>query len=165
MSGGPNGGLSLGAPSLPTVTPFSKPLSPAGWAAERLGHSARTRAENGSWACGRFANVSAASSRGQARRFSERVSKAYIEKDQPLLGLTYVATQSPDGKKTFLHLFLPPKGRSVQLPAPADGRRFSSASLLGSGNKVSLSQTETEVVLTLGQADHWDDVDTIIVLE
>ena len=92
-------------------------------------------------------------------------SKAYIEKDQPLLGLTYVATQSPDGKKTFLHLFLPPKGRSVQLPAPADGRRFSSASLLGSGNKVSLSQTETEVVLTLGQADHWDDVDTIIVLE
>ena len=92
-------------------------------------------------------------------------SKAYIEKDQPLIGLKYVATQSPDGKKTFLHLFLPPKDRSFQLPAPADGRRFSSASLLGSGNRVSLRQTETEVVLTLGPADHWDDVDSIIVLE
>lgn len=97
--------------------------------------------------------------------FGTRPSRAYIQKDQPLLGLTYVATESPDGKKTFLHLFLPQRDRSFRLPPPSDGRRFSSASLLDSGNKVSLRQTETEVVLTLDQADHWDDVDTIIVLE
>jgi len=41
-----------------------------------------------------------------------------------LNGLPYVATESPDGKKTFLHLFLPPEDRSFQLPVPADGLVF-----------------------------------------
>jgi len=77
----------------------------------------------------------------------------------------FAATESPDGKKTFLHLFLPPKDRSFQLPVPADGRRFSSARLLDDGRKVSLLQTDTGVRLTLDPADHWDDVDTIIALE
>ena len=98
--------------------------------------------------------------------FGTRPSGAYVVKDrQPLQDLAYVATESPDGKRTFLHLFLPPKDRSLQLPAPADGRRFSSARLLDSGHKVSLLQTDTAVELTLDPADHWDDVDTIFVLE
>lgn len=67
-----------------------------------------------------------------------RPSRAYVTKGvqelpaegQPLNGLSYCATQSPDGKKTFVHVFLPPKERSLQLPVPADGRRFSSAQLL-----------------------------------
>jgi hypothetical protein len=55
-------------------------------------------------------------------------SKAYITLDQtPLIGLQFAATESADGSKTFVHLFMPPKGRSFKLPAPADGRRFSSA--------------------------------------
>jgi hypothetical protein len=105
--------------------------------------------------------------------FGTRPSRAYVTKaaqdwpaeGQPLNGLPYVATESPDGKKTFLHLFLPPKDRSFQLPVPADGRRFSSARLLDNGRKVSLLQTDAGVRLTLDPADHWDDVDTIIVLE
>jgi len=111
--------------------------------------------------------------RAGASLFGTRPSSAYVTKaakdwpaeGQPLNGLPYVATESPDGKKTFLHLFLPPKDRSLQLPVPADGRRFSSAKLLDSGHKVSLLQTDTGVRLTLDPADHWDDVDTIIVLE
>ena len=98
--------------------------------------------------------------------FGTRPSRAYVVKDrQPLEGLAYVATESPDGKRTFLHLFVPPKDRSFQFPAPANGRRFSSARLLDSGHKVSLLQTDTAVGLTLDPADHWDDVDTILVLE
>ena len=97
--------------------------------------------------------------------FQTRPSKAYVVQDQPLVGLPYAATESPDGKQTFLHLFLPPKDRRFQLPVPADGRRFSSARLLDSGRKISLLQTDTGVRLTLDPADHWDDVDTIIVLE
>ena len=103
--------------------------------------------------------------RAGASLFGTRPSRAYMVKDQPLIGLSYVATESPDGKKTFLHLFLPPKGRSFQLPVPADGRRFSTARLLDSGRKVSLLQTDTGVRLTLDAADQWDDVDTIVVLE
>jgi hypothetical protein len=79
--------------------------------------------------------------------------------------LSYCATESPDGKKTFVHVFLPPKERSFQLPVPADGRRFSSAQLLDNGRKVSLLQTDAGVRLTLDPADHWDEVDTTIVLE
>ncbi|MCX6924425.1 MAG: alpha-L-fucosidase [Verrucomicrobia bacterium] len=98
--------------------------------------------------------------------FGTRPSRAYVVKDQQALqGLAYVATESSDGKRTFVHLFLPPRERSFQLPAPADGRRFSSARLLDSGRKVSLLQTDTAVGLTLDPADHWDDVDTIAVLE
>ena len=111
--------------------------------------------------------------RAGASLFGTRPSRAYVTKGAqdwpaegpPLNGLPYCATESPDGKKTFVHVFLPPKERSFQLPVPADGRRFSSARLLDHGRKVSLLQTDAGVRLTLDPADHWDDVDTIIVLE
>jgi hypothetical protein len=111
--------------------------------------------------------------RAGASLFGTRPSRAYVTKGAqdwpaegpPLNGLSYCATESPDGKKTFVHVFLPAKERSFQLPVPADGRRFSSARLLDHGRKVSLLQTDAGVRLTLDPADHWDDVDTIIVLE
>lgn len=40
-----------------------------------------------------------------------------------------------------------------------------STRLLDSGRRVSLLQTDAGVRLTLDPSDHWDDVDTIIVLE
>lgn len=111
--------------------------------------------------------------RAGASLFGTRPSRAYVTQGEqdwpaegpPLNGLSYCATESPDGKKTFVHVFLPPKERSFQLPVPADGRRFSSARLLDTGRKVSLLQTDTGLRLTLDPADHWDEVDTIIVLE
>jgi len=111
--------------------------------------------------------------RAGASLFGTHPSRAYVTKGAqdwpaegpPLNGLSYCATESPDGKKTFVHVFLPPKERSFPLPVPADGRRFSSARLLDHGRKMSLVQTDTGVRLTLDPADRWDDVDTIIVLE
>ncbi len=98
--------------------------------------------------------------------FGTRPGKAYISREgQPLLGTQYVATESPDGKKTYLHVFLPPKGQKLELRAPADKRRFKSARLFSSNHTIGLLQTETAVFLTLKSTDRWDDLDTIIVLE
>ena len=98
--------------------------------------------------------------------FGTRPSKAYVTLNRkPLIGLPYVATESIDGKKTYLHQFMAPKTQELELPAPADGRKFSSAYLLSNHHKIDLKQTENAVRLTLKQKDRWDNVDTIIVLE
>lgn len=98
--------------------------------------------------------------------FGSRPSKAYITLErQPLIGLAHVATESADGTKTYLHQFLSPKTRELELPAPADGRKFTSAHLLGNHHRVELQQTENSVKLSLQLHDRWDEVDTIIVLE
>jgi hypothetical protein len=98
--------------------------------------------------------------------FGTRPSKAYLTLNrQALIGLAYVATESADGKKTYLHQFLPPRTQQLELPAPADGHKFSSAHLLDNNHKVDLQQTDNSIRLSLKQDDRWDDVDTIIVLE
>ena len=98
--------------------------------------------------------------------FDTRPSKAYVTKEeQPLQGSRYLATESRDGKTTYLHVFAPPKNRALKLPSPADGRRFSTARLLAGNGPVALAQTGADVALTLNGASRWDDVDTIIVLE
>jgi hypothetical protein len=98
--------------------------------------------------------------------FGTLPSKAYVTLNkQALVGLAYAATESIDGKKTFVHQFLPPKTQKLELPAPADGRKFSSARLLVNNHKVDLQQTENAVILTLNKSDRWDDVDTIIELK
>ena len=91
--------------------------------------------------------------------------KAWVTlNNQPLVGLAYTATESVDGKTTYLHQFLPPKKQQLELPAPTDGRKFSSARLLVNHHKVDLKQTDKSVILTLNANDRWDDVDTIIEL-
>jgi len=98
--------------------------------------------------------------------FGTRPARAYITKEgQPLLGTQYVATESPDGNKTYLHVFLPPKGQRLELPVPADQRHFNSARLFSNNHKIGLQQTEYAVYLTLNSTDRWEDLDTIIILE
>jgi len=98
--------------------------------------------------------------------FGTRPGRSYITKEgQPLLGTQFVATESPDGKKTYLHVFLPPQGQRLELPLPADKRRFNSAQLFPNNHKIDLEQTENAVYLTLKSADRWEDLDTIIILE
>lgn len=79
-------------------------------------------------------------------------------------GLNPAATESADGKKTYVHLFKPPKGNTFSLPLPADGRRFSSARIIGKRGRVRLNQNETGIIITVKSTDRWDDVDTIIEL-
>ena len=74
----------------------------------------------------------------------------------------YVATESKDGKTTYLHVFLPPQGKTLTLPPPADGRQFKLAQLFLNKNKVNLKQDANGVTLTLQPSDKWDNLDTII---
>ncbi|MDR1525521.1 MAG: alpha-L-fucosidase [Tannerella sp.] len=84
---------------------------------------------------------------------------------QGLLETPCVATESKDGKTTYLHVFFPPKGQTLKLPPPANGYKFKSARLFAGGRKVDLLQDTAGVTLTLPSGDRWDDLDTIIELE
>ena len=75
-----------------------------------------------------------------------------------------VATQSPDGSAVYLHVLKAPIGNSLVLPPPADGKRFSAASLLKTGCVVSLTQEEDHMELVLNLTDKWDCLDTVIKL-
>jgi hypothetical protein len=98
--------------------------------------------------------------------FGTHPSKAFITRDRtPLTGLTFAATESTDGRTTYVHVFLPKKESSLKLPAPADRRRFASARLLNGRHKVTLDQTDSGITLTLTSPDVWDEVDTIIELK
>jgi len=75
-----------------------------------------------------------------------------------------VATQSTDGKYEYLHILKPPSGDVLTIPAPADGKTFSSVVNLLTGRAVSLVQTSSQVSLTLDPGDSWDPINTVIKL-
>jgi len=98
--------------------------------------------------------------------FGTRPSKAFVTLDKkPLIGLKYVATESMDGKTTYLHRFLPSATKSIELPLPANGFVYTKAYLLANGHPLTLSQSAAGISLTLSDGDDWDEVDTIIVME
>ncbi len=77
-----------------------------------------------------------------------------------------VATQSTDGLLEYLHVLKPPTGaRSLKLPPPADGRKFSKAVLLKSRKPVALQQGAEGVQVTLPEGERWDPLDTVIVVQ
>jgi len=75
-----------------------------------------------------------------------------------------VATQSTDGKQEYLHVLIPPKGKLLTISAPADGKTFTSAINLRTGNVIALSQKSNQLSLTLNKADSWHAIDTVIRL-
>ena len=75
-----------------------------------------------------------------------------------------VATDSLDGSTVYVHVLIPPTGKSISLPALADGRKIISASLLLGGKEVLFKQSEKAVELSLPEDVKWDPVDTVIVL-
>jgi len=75
-----------------------------------------------------------------------------------------VATDSTDGSTVYVHVLIPPAGKSISLPALADGRKIISASLLLGGNDVKSKQSEEALELSLPGDVKWDPVDTVIVL-
>jgi hypothetical protein len=98
--------------------------------------------------------------------FGTQPSKGYITKDrQSSVGAKYAALESKDGKTTYLHVFIPPRGKSLKLPPPANSKVFRSAKLFGNGHKVELVQDVNGLTLTLQTTDQWDFLDTIIVIE
>ncbi|MBI5835224.1 MAG: hypothetical protein HZB16_23200, partial [Armatimonadetes bacterium] len=75
-----------------------------------------------------------------------------------------VATRSPDDRSEYLHVLKPPATRTLELPAPADGKVFGSAHLLATGRPLPLHQDSRGVQVTLGPDDAWDPLDTVIEL-
>ncbi len=78
-----------------------------------------------------------------------------------------VSTESIDGKYVYIHVLKPQSpsisGKTLTLPAPQDGKKFASAVLLRSGNPVKLDQTDDgKLTLTLGAADEWHKLDTVV---
>ncbi len=76
-----------------------------------------------------------------------------------------VATRSPDDGTEFVHVLKPPATDTLTLPAPADRRRYASASLLPNGRPVTLTRNaDSSVILTLPPGDTWNALDTVIAL-
>lgn len=75
-----------------------------------------------------------------------------------------VATESADGKSTYLHVLKAPEEDTLQIAAPADGKTFISASLLATGDTVEMVQDENGITLTLPEGTDWDALNTVIKL-
>ncbi|MHB8961854.1 MAG: discoidin domain-containing protein [Saccharofermentanales bacterium] len=85
----------------------------------------------------------------------------------PLRKLPYgiATTQSADGRYTYLHVLTPPgdpERRILRLPAPSDGKIFSSAMMLRSGQPAILVQNPTGLLVTIPEP--WHPLDTVIRL-
>ena len=77
-----------------------------------------------------------------------------------------VATDSADGTTVYVHVLIPPAaGKSIRLPAPKNGQRFSAAVLLLGGKAVKLSQSADGLELSLPADVNWDAADTVIALK
>lgn len=75
-----------------------------------------------------------------------------------------VATKSTNDAYEYIHVLNPPGTKTLTLPPPDDGKKFSAATILKNGHAVTLSQTASGVTLTLGASDSWDSLDTVIKL-
>ncbi len=93
-------------------------------------------------------------------------SAAFITSEGTALkSAQYVATESTDGMRTYVHILWPPQEQSLALKPPANGRLFKSARLLSNGHAVDLRQDAKGLRLTLDRKDSWDLLDTVIALE
>jgi alpha-L-fucosidase len=80
------------------------------------------------------------------------------------LPLGFVATKATNDTVEYIHVLNPPKGKSIKLPPPVDGKKFCSATLAANGRKVEMTHDQDGVTLTLGQVDEWDPLNTVIAL-
>jgi beta-glucanase (GH16 family) len=76
-----------------------------------------------------------------------------------------VATKSTNNNIEYIHVLTPPlTGSTLNLPAPADNKIFSSAQLVVNGQPVTLVQKSTGVTLTLTGTNTWSSLDTVIAM-
>lgn len=76
-----------------------------------------------------------------------------------------VATRKTDDTVEYLHVLNPPKGSTLALPVPADGKRFTAAALLADGSAVELQQSDAGLQLTLSEGKSWHHLNTVIRLQ
>jgi hypothetical protein len=106
-----------------------------------------------------------------------RPSNSYITKEGSRIAtLPYgiVATTSADGKYEYIHVLRAPTGRdasnrqayvnTLELPPPADFKKFTRAVMLRNGHEARLMQDENGVRIDVPWQDAWDPIDTVIKL-
>lgn len=76
-----------------------------------------------------------------------------------------VATAAADDRKEYLHILKAPEGRSLDLPAPADGKVFANARLLEGGRAIKMQQSNRGITLTLPDGVEWKKPNTVIVMD
>ncbi len=85
-----------------------------------------------------------------------------------------VATRSADGAYEYIHVLRGPTGTEennrqryvtrLQLPPPADFKKFTKAVMLRSGREAKLTQDEKGVCIEVPWQDAWDPINTVIKL-
>lgn len=75
-----------------------------------------------------------------------------------------IATRSANGDYEYLHVLNAPTGTTLTIDAPDDGRTYTSAVNLRTGNSCEITQTASELTITLNPSDSWDPVDAVIKL-
>jgi hypothetical protein len=75
-----------------------------------------------------------------------------------------VATKSADDKYEYIHVLNVPSSKILSLAAPADGKKFSEALYMNSGNLVALNQTASNLTIELPATEQWDTVNSVIRL-
>jgi len=76
-----------------------------------------------------------------------------------------VATDSADNSIVYVHVTIPPDGKTLRVPSLRDGRKVLVASLLLGGREVETRQSDEELELSLPADANWDPVDTVIALK
>ena len=76
-----------------------------------------------------------------------------------------VATDSPDGSITYLHILNPPAGKQARIGMPANGARFGKATLLTTGQPVTLEIDKAGYLVTLPDGEPWNPLHTVIRME
>jgi hypothetical protein len=76
------------------------------------------------------------------------------------------ATRSADDKFEYIFVLYPPDGKILRLPPPSDGKRFTKAVCLNTGEKAALDTDEKsgEVLIEIGNDSRWDALCTAIKL-
>lgn len=74
----------------------------------------------------------------------------------------FVATESQDGKRTYIHVLNPPSGNELLLPATQDGRTFKRARLLGHPGTVKLHREDSGYRIHL--EGRWSELNTVLEL-
>ncbi len=81
------------------------------------------------------------------------------------LGGRHRFTRPLDRSTTYLHILNPHEGRRLLIGMPANGARFSKATLMPSGKAVKLELTPAGYMITLPDDENWNPVHTAIRLD
>ncbi len=102
----------------------------------------------------------------------ESLTRVYVSTSYPIpegsqlasLKHGIAATRALDDSVEYIHVLNPPASKILTLPAPADGKRFTSAKLLATGKEVALIVGEKgDVAIDIG-SEEWHKLNTVIAL-